>query len=238
MTAAPSAIVILTGAGISAESGVSTFRDKDGIWAKVDYREVATPEGFARDPAKVHAFYNMRRRAVREVKPNAAHEALARLERGYPGDVLVVTQNVDSLHKMAGTQNLIHMHGQHNQILCNNCGMRMPWADDLSVEIACQACGTTGSLRPDVVWFGEMPYHMGRISKALSGCGLFISIGTSGTVYPAAGFVADARRAGAHTVELNLEPSEGVSHFHEAIHGRATEIVPKFVDSLLELARG
>lgn len=235
MIPAPS-IVILTGAGISAESGVSTFRDKDGIWAKIDYRDVATPEGFARNPARVHEFYNMRRQAVRQVKPNAAHFALARLERDYPGDVLIITQNVDSLHEAAGTKNLIHMHGQHNQVLCNNCGIRLPWEDDLSVDLPCPACHSVGTLRPDVVWFGEMPYQMDRIQKALVSCELFISIGTSGTVYPAAGFVMLAADAGAHTVELNLEPSEGVSRFEEARHGPATEIVPAYVDELIERA--
>lgn len=229
----PSPIVILTGAGISAESGVSTFRDKDGIWSKIDYRDVATPEGFARNPARVHEFYNMRRQAVRQVEPNAAHFALARLEQEYPGDVLVITQNVDSLHEAAGTKNLIHMHGQHNQVVCSNCGHRMPWAEDLSVDAKCPHCHMLGMLRPDVVWFGEMPYHMDRIQKALVTCELFISIGTSGTVYPAAGFVMLAADTGAHTVELNLEPSDGVSRFEDARHGPATELVPAYVDELL-----
>lgn len=232
MSPSPS-IVILTGAGISAESGVSTFRDKDGIWSKIDYRDVATQQGFARDPAKVHEFYNMRRRVVREVKPNAAHFALARLEHNFPGDVLVVTQNVDALHEMAGTTKLIHMHGQHNQVLCNICGMRAAWADDLSIDTPCPICSAKGGLRPDVVWFGETPYQMSRIIPALDECDLFISIGTSGTVYPAAGFVQMAARGGARTVELNLEPSEGASSFDEAIHGPATEIVPRFVDELI-----
>jgi len=229
----PSFVVILTGSGISAESGIDTFRAKDGIWSKIDYRDVATPEGFARDPDKVHAFYNMRRHRVREVQPNAAHLALARLEREYNGSVLVVTQNIDSLHERAGTTNLIHMHGQHDQVLCNACGARTPWADDLSREIPCPSCHATGTLRPDVVWFGEMPYQMGRIWQALSACELFIAIGTSGTVYPAASFVEYAHDAGAETVELNLEPSHGVSLFDEVVHGRATEIVPAYVDRLL-----
>jgi NAD-dependent deacetylase len=228
-----SSIVILTGSGISAESGIDTFRDKGGIWSKVDYRDVATPEGFARDPDRVHDFYNMRRRRVREVEPNAAHFALARLEREFRGDFLLVTQNVDSLHEKACSQKLLHMHGQHSQVLCNNCGMRAGWAEDLSREIPCPACGSAGTLRPDVVWFGEMPYHMERITEALGKADLFISIGTSGSVYPAAGFVAQARRAGAHTVELNLEPSEGISFFAEAHHGKATEVVPRYVERLL-----
>ncbi len=215
------------------ESGIDTFRDKGGIWSKVDYRDVATTEGFARNPDRVHEFYNMRRRRVREVEPNAAHVALARLEREFAGDVLVVTQNVDSLHERAGTQKLIHMHGQHDQVLCNNCGQRFPWDSDLSREMPCPACHLAGTLRPDVVWFGEMPYQMGRIQRALATADLFVSIGTSGNVYPAAGFVQQARQHGAHTLELNLEPSEGASYFAEAHHGKATEVVPAWVESVL-----
>ncbi|MCC7252343.1 NAD-dependent deacylase [Hyphomicrobium sp.] len=227
-------IVILTGAGLSAESGVPTFRDKDGIWAKVDYREVATPEGFARNPARVHEFYNMRRRAHAGIRPNAAHAALARLEREHAGEVWVVTQNVDALHEGAGTQNLIHMHGQLFQALCNACGSRAPWAEDLSLTTVCPACTNAGGMRPDVVWFGEMPYHMERIRDLLEAADLFLSIGTSGNVYPAAGFVAEARASGAHTVELNLEPSEGCSLFAESVYGPATAVVPAYVDRLLK----
>lgn len=226
-------IVILTGAGISADSGVPTFRDKSGIWARYDYRDVATPEGFARNPVLVHEFYNARRRAHAGVKPNAAHAALARLEREHPGRVTVVTQNIDALHEAAGTRNLIHMHGEILKALCACCGARQAWETDLSVETACPSCGCTGGMRPDTVWFGEVPYHMERILAELAQATLFLSIGTSGNVYPASGFVAVAREAGAHTVELNLEPSEGVSLFAEAIHGRAGEIVPPFVDRLL-----
>ncbi len=230
-------ITILTGAGISAESGISTFRDKDGIWAKYDYRDVATPEGFARNPELVLDFYNMRRKASGGAKPNAAHFALARLEQKFDGRVVVVTQNVDALHEAAGTQNLIHMHGEHQQALCALCGARHPWkpesSPDLSVTLACPSCGVSGGMRPDVVWFGEMPYHMGRIAEELARTDLFISIGTSGNVYPAAGFVAEARDRGARTVELNLEPSQGSSLFDEAIHGRASEIVPAYVERLL-----
>ncbi len=230
-------IVVLTGAGLSAESGLSTFRDADGVWAKYDYREVATPEGFIHNPAKVLEFYNMRRRENRGVQPNAAHRALARLDGEYPGDVLIVTQNVDRLHEAAGTRNLIHMHGEMGQMLCNNCGQRAPWGEEeLTVEMVCRACAVPGGLRPDVVWFGEMPYHMERIDNALAEADLFISAGTSGTVYPAAGFVAEARNRGAHTVELNLEPSDGVSYFHEKIHGKATEVVPAYVEKLLASA--
>jgi NAD-dependent deacetylase len=230
-------ITILTGAGISAESGISTFRDKDGIWAKYDYRDVATPEGFARNPTLVLDFYNMRRKASATAKPNAAHFALARLEREFSGTVVVVTQNVDALHEAAGTKNLIHMHGEHQKALCSLCGTRHPWkpdsSPDLSVTLACPACGEAGGMRPDVVWFGEMPYHMGRIAEELARTDLFISIGTSGNVYPAAGFVAEARDRGARTVELNLEPSQGSALFDEAIHGRASEIVPAYVEGLL-----
>jgi NAD-dependent deacetylase len=227
-------IVVLTGAGLSAESGLSTFRDKGGVWARYDYREVATPEGFLRNPALVLEFYNMRRRENLGVQPNAAHMALARLEAEYPGEVLVVTQNVDLLHEAAGSRNLIHMHGTLGQMLCNNCGQRAPWGqDELTVEHVCRACAIPGALRPDVVWFGEMPYQMDLIYEALGAADLFISVGTSGTVYSAAGFVSEARAANAHTVELNLEPSDGASQFHEKIHGKATEVVPAYVESLL-----
>lgn len=230
-------IVILTGAGLSAESGVPTFRDKGGIWAQYDYREVATPEGFARNPARVHEFYNLRRRAHADVRPNAAHDALARLEREHAGDVWVVTQNVDALHEEAGSRNLIHMHGELFRALCGGCGTSMPCREDLSLATTCRACGEPGFMRPDVVWFGEMPYQMDRIAGLLAAADLFISIGTSGNVYPAAGFVAEARGAGAHTVELNLEPSQGRSLFAEAVYGRATEVVPAYVEKLLAVTR-
>ena len=227
-------IVILTGAGLSAESGLHTFRDKDGIWSKYDYREVATPEGYRRNPVLVLDFYNQRRRQNAGVKPNAAHLALARLEAEYPGSVLTVTQNIDPLHEMAGSENLIHMHGEIAKALCEACGGRhMIGHDDLTVTSVCPRCAIPGKLRPDVVWFGEMPYRMEEIYFALSRCDLFISVGTSGTVYPAAGFVEEANRAGAYTVELNLEPSEGFDGFREAIHGRATEVVPAYVERLL-----
>lgn len=226
-------IVVLTGAGLSAESGISTFRDKNGVWAKYDYRQVATPEGFRADPVLVHDFYNMRRRAHANVKPNAAHFALAKLEREHAGTVLIVTQNIDALHEAAGATRLVHMHGELMKALCASCGERHVWAVDLGVETPCPACGKAGAMRPDVVWFGEMPYEMDRINQALIEADLFISIGTSGNVYPAAGFVASACEAGAHTVELNLEPSEGASLFLEAIYGPATQIVPAFIDKLL-----
>jgi NAD-dependent protein deacetylase/lipoamidase len=227
-------IVILTGAGISAESGVPTFRDKGGIWAKYDYREVATPEGFEKNPQLVHEFYNMRRRSHQSVTPNAAHFALAHLERAFPGTVTLVTQNVDQLHEQAGSKNVIHMHGEALKAWCLGCGSRMPWTEDMFLETACPKCGETGTLRPDIVWFGEEPYHMADILKELAETHLFISIGTSGNVYPAAGFVEIAADYGAHTVELNLEPSEGCTQFAEAIHGPATEIVPEYVRKLLD----
>jgi NAD-dependent deacetylase len=231
-------IVVLTGAGLSAESGISTFRDKDGIWAQYDWRDVASPQGFERNPKLVHEFYNNRRRANRNVKPNAAHLALARLEQDYPGAVLTVTQNIDPLHGMAGSQRLIHMHGELLKALCSHCEARHDWGlNDITLETTCPACGASGGMRPDVVWFGEMPYQMDRICDELQECDLFISIGTSGTVYPASSFVSAARDTGAHTVELNLEPSAGASLFHEAIHGKATEIVPAFVERLLNEAK-
>ncbi|WP_246742747.1 NAD-dependent deacylase [Rhodomicrobium vannielii] len=231
-------IVILTGAGLSAESGLHTFRDKGGIWAQYDYREVATPEGYKRNPKLVLQFYNERRRQNAGVQPNAGHLALARLEAEYPGGVLIVTQNIDPLHEMAGSKKLIHMHGEIMKALCAACATRHGIHDDITLKSACPSCGRTGVLRPDVVWFGELPYEMERIYRAILGCDLFISIGTSGTVYPAAGFVEEALRVGAHTVELNLEPSHGISRFIDAIHGPATQVVPAYVERLLKQARG
>jgi NAD-dependent deacetylase len=227
-------IVILTGAGISADSGVDTFRDPDGVWSQYDWQEVATPEGFARNPAMVHDFYNMRRAGLAEVAPNAAHAALARLERDSEAEVLVVTQNVDDLHERAGTTNIIHMHGEMKKVRCQCDGHVLAWHTDLSVDTPCPQCGKPGCLRPHVVWFGEMPFSMDRIAQALADCDLFVSIGTSGNVYPAAGFVAEVRAAGhAHTAEINLEPSQGHSHFEEKVYGRAVDTVPPFVARLL-----
>jgi NAD-dependent deacetylase len=229
-------IVILTGAGISKESGLDTFRDADGIWSKVRIEDVATPEAFARDPEKVHAFYNMRRalNKTRKILPNAAHSALAQLEADWPGEVLIVTQNVDTLHEQAGSKNLLHMHGVHAKARCNFCENVVDWSGDMSTRHECVGCGKAGGMRPHVVWFGEMPLEMDRIGWALSNCDLFISIGTSGNVYPAAGFVAAIRRNGAaHTVELNLEPSAGASMFEESHYGPASRIVPAFVKGLL-----
>jgi NAD-dependent deacetylase len=230
----PPAIVVLTGAGISRESGLATFRDPDGAWATVRIEDVATPEAFARDPARVHAFYNDRRAQIAgpAIAPNAAHVALALLERRWPGAFLLVTQNVDDLHERAGSRRLLHMHGELKRVRCARCDTTHAWHAALDQSTACPSCHLAGGVRPDVVWFGEMPYHMERIEAALARCELFISIGTSGNVYPAAGFVAEVRGR-AHTVELNLEPSEGVSLFDEVRHGRATEVVPAYVDRLL-----
>ena len=227
-------IVILTGAGISAESGLGTFRDVDGLWTKVNLEDVATPEGFARDPVMVHDFYSSRRRNLVTAEPNAAHRALARLEAEHPGDVLIVTQNVDNLHERGGSKNVLHMHGELLKVRCENCGDVRDWLEDLFLETPCPACHTPNYMRPHVVWFGEMPFEMDRIDRALAACDLFLSIGTSGNVYPAAGYVASVRQwSRAHTAELNLEPSEGASMFAEAILGPATEVVPTYVDKLL-----
>ena len=226
-------IVILTGAGLSAESGLGTFRDKDGLWTKYDLSKVATPKGFARDPVMVHEFYNMRRRGLLKAVPNAAHHALARLEREHTGAVTVVTQNIDNLHEAAGSKRLIHMHGELLKSLCARCGAKQPWQEDLSTALACSACSESGGLRPDVVWFGEMPYHMEEIEYVLAKADLFVSIGTSGAVYPAAGFVRTARYHGADTLELNLDRSESSAWFAESRLGPAGTLVPGWVDSLL-----
>ncbi len=229
-------IVVLTGAGISKESGIDTFRDKDGLWTRVNLEDVATPEGYARNPVMVQNFYNERRRGLRSdnIRANAAHAALARLEREWPGEVLLVTQNIDNLHEAAGSTKLIHMHGEMFKVRCEGCGNVHDWLEDVTLETLCPSCDQPGAMRPHVVWFGEMPFEMDRISEALSTCRLFISVGTSGNVYPAAGFVQEAIfRARAHTVELNMEPSEGATLFAEAHYGPATEVVPRFVDKIL-----
>jgi NAD-dependent deacetylase len=225
-------IVILTGAGISAESGLGTFRDTDGLWSQYDLEEVATPEGFARNPALVQGFYNARRANCAAARPNAAHLALARLEAAMPGAVLVVTQNVDDLHQRAGSKAVIQMHGALMRALCAGCGHRWDAPAEMAVDDPCPACGAPKT-RPDVVWFGEIPYHMEEILEAIAGCALFVAIGTSGSVYPAAGFAAEARRAGAECLELNLEPSEVSRAFHNRRFGPATEIVPAWVDTLI-----
>lgn len=228
-------IVVLTGAGISAESGIRTFRAADGLWEDHRIEDVATPEAFARDPALVQRFYNMRRAQLQqpEIQPNAAHRALARLEAEYPGEVLLVTQNVDNLHERAGSRRLIHMHGELLSMFCTHCEQRFRIATDISNGQGCSACGSTGTLRPDIVWFGEMPYAMDEIYDALQRCTLFLSIGTSGNVYPAAGFVQEARRAGAHTVEINLEPTQTRTAFHEHRYGKAGDVLPAYVEELL-----
>ncbi len=228
-------IVILTGAGISKESGLDTFRDADGIWSRVRLEDVATPEAFARDPERVHAFYNARRRSLMSpsVRPNPAHLALVELERGCKGEFLLVTQNIDDLHDRAGSLRLLHMHGELLKARCAGCGAIRRHEADLSCESVCPACRKAGAMRPHVVWFGEMPLDMDRIEEALQRCELFVSIGTSGSIYPAAGFIAMARAAGARTVELNLAASERASDFAEARYGPASETVPALVAELL-----
>jgi len=225
-------IVILTGAGISAESGIDTFRSAGGLWEQHRVEDVATPEGFARNPDLVLNFYDMRRAALAKVAPNPAHEALARLEREYSGDLLLVTQNVDDLHERGGSARVLHMHGELNSALCQSCETRSPWLGTMIDRPPCPVCRAP-TLRPDVVWFGEMPYQMGRIYAALERCDLFVSIGTSGAVYPAAGFVQEARAKGARCLELNLERSEGSHFFHETRLGPASQLVPQWVGEVL-----
>jgi NAD-dependent deacetylase len=226
-------IVILTGAGISAESGLATFRAEDGLWEGHRVEEVATPEGFAADPGLVHAFYDARRARLGEVVPNAAHEALARLDATWPGELLIVTQNVDDLHERAGATRLVHMHGELLRGWCLACDGRFGWAEPMGEEAVCPACDAAGAVRPDIVWFGEMPYEMERIETALRSCDLFVSVGTSGAVYPAAGYVQTAKYCGARTVEINLGPSLGSVMFDEVRIGRAGVEVPRLVGELL-----
>ena len=226
-------IVVLTGAGISAESGLGTFRDEGGLWAQHRIEDVATPEGFARNPELVHRFYNARREQADKATPNAAHLALAELEKRLSGDLLIVTQNVDSLHEKAGSTAVLHMHGKLAGALCGACDHR--WDAPLVMQPTdlCPACHAPAT-RPDVVWFGEIPYGMATIAEAISKADVFVSIGTSGEVYPAANFVAEADHFGAHTIELNLEPSTGASRFAECRFGPATEVVPAWVREELE----
>ncbi|KQM97044.1 NAD-dependent deacylase [Sphingobium sp. Leaf26] len=225
-------IVILTGAGISAESGLATFRGPDGLWEGHRVEDVCTPEALARDKALVHRFYDERRAKLAEVQPNAAHQALAALDAAWPGDLLIVTQNVDDLHERAGAKRLIHMHGELKSALCAACGKAVAWADALPPGSACTGCGEP-RLRPDIVFFGEMPYEMDRIDAAVRDADLFVSIGTSGAVYPAAGFVQTARHVGARTLELNLDPSAGSLYFDETRLGPASQLVPDLVRALL-----
>lgn len=225
-------IVILTGAGISAESGLATFRGPDGLWEGYRVEEVCTPEALARNAPLVHRFYDERRAKLEEVVPNAAHEALAALDREWAGELLIVTQNVDDLHERAGANRVVHMHGELRSALCGHCGRAVAWPDPLPPSTCCSACGQP-RLRPDIVFFGEMPYQMDVIDDALRQADLFVSIGTSGAVYPAAGFVQTARHLGARTIELNLEPSAGSIYFQESRMGRASDLVPAFVRDLL-----
>ena len=236
-------IVILTGAGISAESGIATFRTKGAVsyWETADengvpilhrVEDVCTPEALARDPVLVHRFYDERRAKLAQVVPNPAHEALAALDAAWPGDLLIVTQNVDDLHERAGARRLVHMHGELRSALCARCGRAQLWEAELPPGTACVGCGAA-ALRPDIVFFGEMPYHMEAIEAALARADLFVSVGTSGAVYPAAGFVQTARHYGAHTIELNLDPSAGSFYFEETRLGPASELVPALVRELL-----
>jgi NAD-dependent deacetylase len=226
-------IFILTGAGISAESGLATFRGPDGLWEGHRVEDVATPEAFRRDPLLVQKFYDARREKLRHVKPNAAHRALGRLDAEWPGELLIVTQNVDDLHERAGARRVLHMHGELKSAWCVACDVRVPWEDELSSGPACPACRAPGQLRPDIVWFGEMPYGMDRIDAALMEADLFLSIGTSGAVYPAAGYVQTARYLRVPTLEINLEPSQGSFFFDESRIGRAGELVPAWVEEML-----
>lgn len=235
-------IAVLTGAGISAESGLSTFRDAGGLWEKYRIEDVATREAYARNPALVHEFYNQRRAQLRDVQPNAAHNALAALEKSWVeegrGQFTLITQNVDDLHSRAGSGShggtLIPMHGQLKQVRCRLSDQVFDWEEETDIETVCECCGKAGAIRPHIVWFGEMPLQMDAIYKVLRECDLFISIGTSGTVYPAAGFVQEVKvTAGAETVEINMEPSEGNLFFDTKIYGRAGDKVPAFIDMLL-----
>jgi NAD-dependent deacetylase len=226
-------IVVLTGAGISAESGLATFRGPGGLWEGHRVEDVCTPEALADDPELVHRFYDDRRAALADVEPNAAHRALARLDAEWAGGLLIVTQNVDDLHERAGAKRLIHMHGELLSALCASCGDRGAWAGRLPPGTACGACDSL-ALRPDIVFFGEMPYRMDEIDAAIRDCDLFVSIGTSGAVYPAAGFVQTARYVGAATLEMNLEPSLGSVYFTETRTGAAGVLVPGWVESLLQ----
>ena len=230
-------IVILTGAGISQESGIATFRDAGGLWENARVEDIATPRAFAKNPARVHAFYNERRKQLLSdtISPNPAHTALALLERESPEPVLVVTQNIDNLHERAGSVNLLHMHGELLKARCGGCDRLFRWEKDMGCDDVCPRCKRQGSLRPHIVWFEEIPLHMDAIAEALAACRLFVSIGTSGNVYPAADFVRLARQSGAHTLELNLERSSGAGSFHEGRYGKASSIVPAWVDE--ELAR-
>ena len=227
-------IIILTGAGISAESGLETFRGSDGTWNKYKVEDVATPEGFARSPDLVNNFYNKRRHDAANALPNKAHLALAKLEKNFPHSFLLVTQNVDDLHERAGSKNVLHMHGTLNHVLCLSCHERAEWKGDVTAESICPHCHAKASLRPDIVWFGEIPFYMEKIEKALSQADIFAAIGTSGLVYPAAGFVGLARQAGAECFEINLASNPATYElFDDVISGPATKTVPDFVENLI-----
>ncbi|MGJ8697032.1 MAG: NAD-dependent deacylase [Verrucomicrobiaceae bacterium] len=227
-------IVILTGAGISAESGIQTFRGDGGLWEGHRVEDVATPEGFARNPELVQRFYNERRRKLLSgIEPNEGHRALARLEEEFEGEVVLITQNIDNLHERGGSREVLHMHGELLRARCVDCGEDFEILEDLGKETECPLCEGKGTSRPDIVWFGEMPYHMGRIEKSLSRADVFVAIGTSGRVYPAAGFCDLARYAGAETIEVNLEATEGTAGFLRVLEGKAGELLPELVDELL-----
>jgi NAD-dependent deacetylase len=226
-------IVILTGAGISAESGLATFRGSDGLWEGHRVEDVASPEGFAANPGLVQHFYNLRRAALKTVRANAAHESLAKLQQAFGGHVTLVTQNVDDLHERGGSPRVLHMHGELLRARCTDCGKSRRWLDDLNDALRCPVCNELGSLRPDIVWFGEMPFYMDEIQHALTHADVFVAIGTSGNVYPAAGFVQTAARCGAITVEINLERSNHASLFDHQYIGPATIEVPRWVEQML-----
>ncbi|MEX2469354.1 MAG: Sir2 family NAD+-dependent deacetylase [Pseudohongiellaceae bacterium] len=233
METSPRSIVVLTGAGISAESGIRTFRATDGLWEEHRIEDVATPEGFERNPTLVYEFYNRRRRQLlsADIRPNAGHTALARFEHEFAGDFLLVTQNIDNLHERAGSRNVLHMHGEILKSRCLNSHLVFDANEDFTFDTHCRCCRSPGNLRPHVVWFGEMPFHLQQINEALENCDLFVAIGTSGNVYPASGFYQTARIRGASTVELNLEQTG--SRFDRHLYGPASELVPAFFDELL-----
>lgn len=227
-------IVVLTGAGISAESGIQTFRASDGLWENHRIEDVATHEGFKRDPQLVQTFYNQRRKKLQSgIVPNAAHIALARLENDLDGEVTIVTQNIDNLHERGGSENVIHMHGELLKARCVQSGQIVDWHSDITSEDLCHCCQLPAIMRPHIVWFGEMPIALDKIYDAIEAADLFISIGTSGAVYPAAGFVHQAALNGAHTIEINLEPSAVENEFEEKRYGKAGDLVPALVEELL-----
>ena len=228
-------IVISTGAGISAESGIKTFRDQNGLWENHNIEEIATPEGFERNPSLVHQFYNKRRSQLKNVKPNAAHLALAELEKKWNGDFFLITQNVDDLHHRAGTKKMFSIHGELKKARCVDCKVSFSWEDDLGVESECPGCQQKNCLRPDIVWFGELPYFMDQVYEKIADCQLFIAVGTSGNVHPAAAFSQHAINA--HKIEVNLQPSLVAASFDEVIVGPATEKIPELVNAILQGAR-